>query len=301
MITKKLTEAAQQKIKNYPCNNVRASEIGHPCERYIILSITNWEDKKLYDIGLQNIFDLGNAIEAEVIRRIKESGLEVLTARKNFKITNPLITGREDIMLQDPDNGELYPCEIKGLSPIAFDNINSVQDMFNHKSYYIRKYPAQLQIYMYNFNKEKGYFALFNKITGQIKILDCSLDYDYTESLLQKAESVYTHIKSKTLPNCIDDESICSNCPLLHVCGAEIRFSEAIIDTGELQLLLERRDKLLPYVKEYTENREQINYAMRDFDKVFTADYFIQKKVITRKSYVVSESKYEKISIQKII
>lgn len=299
-IQQKLAEAAKAKIRNYPCNNIRASEIGHPCDRYLVLSITNWEDKKMHDARLQNIFDLGNAIEAEVIRRIKEAGFEVLTARKNFKINHPLITGREDIMLQDPDTGELYPCEIKGLSPLTFDKIETVNDMLKHKAYYIRKYPAQLQIYMLNFNKEKGFFVLFNKVSGQIKIIDVGLDYDYTEQLLQKAERIYRHIKNKTLPRWIDDESICSECPLLHICGAKIDKGNVAIDTGELNTLLKRREELLPLTKECETIQKLIKHIMRDCDIAFTENYFVQKKIIVRKPFVVGGSVYTKEVIKKI-
>lgn len=300
-IQAKLHQTSQAKIKNYPCNNVRASEIGHPCERYIVLSITNWEDKKPYDATLQNIFDLGNALESEVIRRLKEAGFELLTGSKNFKIAKPLITGREDIMLKDPETGELYPCEIKGLSPIAFDKINSVEDMMRHKAYYIRKYPAQLQIYMFNFNKEKGFFLLFNKLTGQIKVIEVALDYEYTERLLQKSERIYEHISAGTLPDCVDDESICSECPLLHICGAKIDRGEAVIDTGELEELLQRREQLQPLVKELEEVKEQITAAIGDADKVFTASYMVDVKTVTRNAYTIEAGSYRRQTIKRIV
>ena len=295
-----LIQASQAKIVNYPCNNVRASEIGHPCERYIVLSITNWEDKKPYDHSLQNIFDLGNTLEAEVIRRLKEAGLEILTARKNFRISTPLITGREDIMLQDPASGELYPCEIKGLAPVTFDKINSAADMLNHKAYYIQKYPGQLQIYMFHRNKEKGFFILFNKINGHIKVIDVALDYDYTEQLLQKAERVYDHISAGTLPDCIDDEITCSDCPLHHVCGAKINRGNAVIDTGELEELLARREELAPLVLEYGDIRKQIKFVMKDYDTAITASYLVQKKTVVKRPFIVAGTVYTKETIKKI-
>jgi Holliday junction resolvase-like predicted endonuclease len=295
-----LRQTAQAKVKVYPCNNVRASEIGHPCVRYLVFSITNWEDRKPHDASLQNIFDLGNAIETEVIRRLKEAGLEILTARKNFKVEKPLITGREDIMLQDPQSGELYPCEIKGLSPVSFDKIHSVDDMHRHSAYYIRKYPAQLQIYMYAHNKEKGYFILFNKITGQIKIIEVSLDYDYVEGLLKKTESVYEHIGKGTLPSCLDDETVCSDCPLLHICGANINRANAEIDVGEFDDILRRRDELLPFVKELGEIKKYIRLSMKNRERVFTPNYLVYRKIIRKKPFVVGASIYSKEIIKRI-
>jgi len=300
MIQSKLTTATRAKIKTYPTNNLRASEIGHPCERYLVLSITNWQDKKPHEATLQNIFDLGNALETEAIRRLKESGLEILTARKNFRMDAPLITGREDVMIQDPESGELYPCEIKGLAPNSFNALDSVEDMRRSKRYYIRKYPAQLQIYMLHHEKEKGFFILFNKITGQIKVIDVALDYEYAEKLLKKAERIYIHISNKTLPDCIDDENICSDCPLLLICGARINRGEVHIDTGELEAMLLRRDELLPHIREMDSIKFGIKQAMRGCDKAFTESYFVQKKTVERKPFVVAGSVYTKEVVRRI-
>ena len=243
---------------------------------------------------------MGNAVETEVIRRLKESGLEVLTARKNFKIDKPHISGREDIMVQDPETGELYPCEIKGLSPLTWDKIDTVEDMLSHKAYYVRKYPAQLQIYMYAHNKEKGFFILFNKISGAIKVIDVALDYEYVESLLQKTEAIYKHIADKTLPEPIEDEHVCGDCPLLHICGAKINRGETVIDTGELEELLKRREELQPLAKEFDGIKEQIKAVIGEADKVFTASYMVENRTVFRKGYAVPESTYFRQLIRKI-
>lgn len=300
MIQERLQAATQAKIRDYPCNNIRASEIGHPCQRFIVLSITNWQDKKPIDATLQCIFDLGNALEAEVIRRIKEAGFEVLTAKKNFKIEKPLITGREDILLQDPESGELYPCEIKGLAPQSFDKINTIEDMLHHKAYYIRKYPAQLYIYEYKFSKETGFFVLFNKLTGRIKIIEAPLDYNYVDKLFQKSNRIYEHIAAKTLPDTIDDETICSDCPLLHICGAKIDRGSATIDTGELEELLLRREELMPKVRELDEIKKAIKSNMRSCNRAFTASFMVEKRVIAKRPFVVAGSVYTKEIIKRI-
>ena len=149
-VNERLYKAKEAKIKIYPCNNLRASNLGHPCERYLYLLIKHWNEQKPHDVGLQSIFDLGNTIEAHTIKNIQEAGYEVITpTQRSWKIDKPLITGREDIRIKD-ENGELLPVEIKGLSPIEFDKLNSVDDFFKSKRYYVRAYPAQLQVYMYH-------------------------------------------------------------------------------------------------------------------------------------------------------
>ena len=75
----KLFKAKADKITVYPVNNLRASNLGHPCERYLYLLIKYWDEQKPHDVGLQNIFDLGNALEEHTINNIKEAGFEVVT------------------------------------------------------------------------------------------------------------------------------------------------------------------------------------------------------------------------------
>ena len=75
----KLFKAKADKITVYPVNNLRASNLGHPCERYLYLLIKHWDEQKPHDVGLQNIFDLGNALEEHTINNIKEAGFEVVT------------------------------------------------------------------------------------------------------------------------------------------------------------------------------------------------------------------------------
>ena len=117
-ISEKIEDFVKSEIKVYPCNNLRASNIGHPCERYLYLLIKHWDKQEPHDIGLQNIFDFGNSVEEYTIKKLKSAGLEIVTpVHRSWKVENPLITGREDIRIKDPDNGQLYPAEIKGLSP----------------------------------------------------------------------------------------------------------------------------------------------------------------------------------------
>ena len=86
-INAKMFKAKANKITVYPVRNLRASNLGHPCERYLYLLISHWEEVKPHDVGLQNIFDLGNALETHTINNIKEAGYEVtwLVSEKGIK------------------------------------------------------------------------------------------------------------------------------------------------------------------------------------------------------------------------
>lgn len=299
-INKALHDSLQQQIKVYPCNNLRASNLGHPCERYLYLLIKHWDEQKPYDVGLQSIFNLGNSIEEYTIENIKRAGFEVITPTvRSWKIEKPLITGREDIRIKD-ENGELLPVEIKGISPFEFDKLNTVEDFMKSKRSYIRGYPAQLQTYMYYFAKEKGFFALTNKLTGETKFIEMPFDYEYAESLLQKAERIYKALETEQPPEACDDISVCESCSLAHVCG-ECRRVPADIDLDEeLDALIDRKNELAAAKKEYEQVDKEIKARVGERDKVITGQYLITRSSFVKKAFTVPESVQYRVTIKRL-
>lgn len=296
-----LERTAQEKITVYPVEHLSASRLGHPCERYLYLLIKNWQEVKPHDVGLQHIFDLGNSIEDYAIARLKEAGYEVITPSvRSWKIDNPLITGREDLRIKDPKTGEFFPCEVKGLSPVEWEKINSIEDFLKSKKHYIRGYPAQLFVYMYKFEKEKGFFILVNKLTGELKIIEVHLDYEFGEQCLQKAERVYKAIETNTPPESCDDITVCESCNLQHVCGQVKRVPADIELDDELNNLINRKNELASFKREYEAVDKEIKAHIGERDKVITSDYVIERKATERKEYVVPAQMQYRISIKRL-
>lgn len=297
----KIKEQKQGKIKLYPCNNLRASNVGHPCERYLYLSIKNWEDKKLHNETTQCIFDLGNKIEEYVIQSLKDAGFEVITPTvRAWKVDKPLITGREDLRIK-LDDGEFYPVEVKGLAPQEWEKLNSVEDFLRSKRHYIRAYPSQLYIYMYQFEKTKGYFALCNKLTGEIKLIEVKFDYEYVENILTKAERIYECIEKSELPNSCEDISVCEHCDLAHVCTANIKRTETDIDvSGELDELVDRKQELSAYVSEYEDVKDKIKKVVGDREKILSNKYIFERKIIHKNEYVVAARDEVRINVKRL-
>lgn len=299
-INEKLAAAKQEKIQVYPCRNLRASNIGHPCERYLYLLITRWEEQQPHDVGLQNIFDLGNTLETHTINNLKEAGYEVITPTQwSFQIKKPLITGREDLRIKD-ENGELIPVEVKGISPFEFSKLNTVDDFLHSKRYYIRQYPAQLQIYMYHFSKLYGFFALTNKLTGETKMIRMDFDWDMADGLLRKAERIYKAIEDRKEPNAMEDIAMCAGCKLAHICGIHRGVEPDVELDGELNGLIKQKYDLKKYVDQYEEIDSAIKSKVGERDKVITGDYLVRRKCIHKKSYTVSERTEYRLQIQKL-
>lgn len=300
-IKNRLEETAASKIQVYPVEHLSASRLGHPCERYLYLLIKNWQEQRPHDVGLQHVFDLGNSIEEYTIERLKEAGFECLTpTARSWKIEKPLITGREDIRIKDTDTGELLPVEIKGLSPQEFPKLNTIDDFLNSKKAYIRGYPTQLFVYMYHFAKEKGFFVITNKLTGEIKPIEVHLDYDFGEQVLQKAERIYKALETDTPLDSCEDVSVCENCNLQHICGQVKRIPADIEVDGELDELIKRKEELASAKREYEEVDKEIKARVGEREKVITAEYLIMQKAIQKKGFTVEPRTEYRVSIKRL-
>lgn len=297
----KIHDFVKSEIKVYPCNNLRASNIGHPCERYLYLLIKHWDEQVPHDEGLQNIFDLGNSMEEYTIKKLKDAGLEVITPTvRSWKVDNPFITGREDIRIKDPDDGQLYPAEIKGLSPFEWERLNSIDDFYASKRHYVRGYPAQLMVYCWKFEKEKGFFVLTNKLTGQIKIIEVPFDWERADALLKKGERVYKALETDVPPAACDDMTVCENCQMKHICTAQHTRTEMDIDDGELEALINRKEELAPAYRAYNEVNDEIKSCVGDREKVLAGQYVVTTKIINKKEFVVKARQEKRISITRL-
>lgn len=301
-INAKLFKAKADKITIYPVRNIRASNLGYPCERYLFLLITRWEEQKPIDVGLQNIFDLGNTLEEHTIRNIKEAGFELITPTQRswqMNVKGGIITGREDVRIKD-ENGELLPVEIKGISPFEYDKLNSVDDFLRSKRPYIRAYPAQLFVYMLHFGKEKGFFALTNKLTGETKFIEVPFDYDLGETYLAKAERVYSALASDEIPDACEDISVCEGCAMAQICGNMRRVPTDVDLDDELDDLINKKQELAAAKKEYEDVDAQIKKKIGEREKVLTGQYLIERKSFVKKAFTVPESVQYRINIKRL-
>jgi hypothetical protein len=285
MIVEKVLESKQAKIKQWPVNANRASELGHPCLRYLVLLRTRWQEKTLHDARLQMIFDMGRMVEDLVFQDLREAGFTIVEQQRAFSWAKYQITGSIDFKLAI--DGEVYPCEVKSAAPNAFASINSVSDMLHHKWAYMRKYPAQLTLYLLMDNKERGLFLFKNKSSGELKEIWMDLDFAFAESLVQKAEAINKHVAERTLPEPMEyNEDICQDCGFVHIClpdriGKEVEIS----DNTELLELVMRYHTLKPGAKEYDDVNDRINTLVEGREKILIGDYFISGKWVPRATF----------------
>ncbi len=277
-------EKLEQKRRVFPCRSNRASQLGHPCVRFLYYCRANWQERKVPELTLQYIFGEGNIHEEDIFQRLKDAGWKVSNQQRDFEDAKLGITGHVDGFLEL--DGELYPLESKSMANTIWPTIHTVDDMKHSKRPWIRTYPAQLNLYMYLSEKPYGVFYLKNKGTGEGKSIWMELDYELAEDCLQKAETVNNHLELSTPPVRIPyDPNTCLNCDFEHIClpqgeGRGILFEEY---EPEIEKLLARRAELEPTAKEYQDIDKQVKAYAKDrgAELLNIGDWLVEIKVST--------------------
>ena len=279
MLIENIDSSKERKIRISPCNSNRASQLGHDCVRYLVYERTAWDQKVPHDVGLQYIFDMGNDVENIVIRELKEAGFNIEQQQRDFQDKDHRITGHIDSIINV--DGDKYLLEIKSVSPYIFDTLIDEKSIRNHKLSYIRKYYAQLNLYLYLAGLgEKGILLFKNKTNGRYKEIIVNLDYDYCENLLKRATQIENHLKNDTLPERIEyDENLCNGCPYNHICCPSPK-SEGVkfIDNEEVQELLEEYDELKEKAARFKIVDDLLKKELAEQDQISIGDFYITGK-----------------------
>lgn len=292
-----------RKIKNSPCNSNRASSLGDPCIRRLVYERTHWNEKQLHDVGLQLIFDEGNNQEKIVLRDLTEAGFEIYEQQRAFEERDLQITGHMDLKIKLPDSDRLFPCEIKSMSPNIFDKVNTLQDFYNLPYQWLKKYPAQLLLYMLAANEDRGVFILKNKSTGKIKEIWIDMDWDLTSALYEKAARINDFVKDGTLPDRVDDLDVCEKCPFAHICLPDKSFGPGFSAEEDENLvgMLDRLEELKPVYTEYETLNNKLKKALEEKSDIIIGNkYLVKGKWIEVKERFQAAYKYWKKTITKI-
>ena len=280
------TETAKR-IKSWPHPNNRASEAGHPCVRFLVLSRTSNELKILHDVGLQRIFDEGNLHEDALMREMQDAGLRVIEQQRAYEWKKFQLTGRIDGKL--PVDSSRIPLEIKSSSPNVFAAIRELApiDMLKSKFSWIRKYPAQMLLYMLMEGAEYGLMVFKNKTTGEkaqkVFRLEGEL-LEYAESILKKLEAVNAHVAEGTCPDAalIDDCKGCAFCKTACFPGADYGPGIDILQDPDLEAKLDRRGELEAGAKEFDALDKEVK------------DSFKGRRGAVVGSWIIESSKHER-------
>lgn len=302
MLIERIYENVAKKIRVSPCHTNRASEAGHPCERYLVLRRLKWQDAQPHDVRLQLLFDEGNHQEQIVLRDLEDAGVRIIQQQSDYVWPAFELSAHLDgkAVLSET---EAAPIECKSMSPHIWDKVNTLADLLESDKPWLQKYPAQIQLYLLLANAERGFLILKNKSTGELKEIEVRLDLGYAESVLQKLERVNRHVAAGTIPEPIRyEENICDRCPFFQtVCLVEVkRTALELSEDGELAKKLARRAALEPMAKEFKTLDEDIKAQVKGLEKVACGNFLLLGKNVTRKGYEVKPSTYWQTSIKQI-
>lgn len=262
-----------KKRKIYPCHTNRSSSIGHECVRHLVFARTRWQDQLMYDVGLQYIFEEGNFHEGAIYDVLGQAGFTVSQTQRAYHDRTYNISAHIDGMLS---HKELLPWEVpfdaKSMSMFIFDSISSYRDIVEHPQHHVRKYIAQLQMYLYFTECEHGLFILKNKQTGKLKFIVAHLDYDFCEELLKKAERINQAVidydeTGNVTDETTEDATICLSCPYRHICfGSKEPTGRgiAVLQNALVDQHLYRMAEIEEIAKEYLDKKEQVNTILKE-------------------------------------
>lgn len=255
-LARRLKSDAGFEQNNWAVTSTWASKLGHPCgERYLYYLRKDWEQMAKRNWKGRGI--KGNLIHDWWKIDMMKKGYTVIQneAPLSEEIRRKYgIGGRIDGSI---GIGNIRPIkyEFKTMNENTWAKINTIDDMFEHKSDYIRAYPAQLQIYLYDQNEEYGLFVLCNDATLEWKTIVVKLNFSYVETLLQIAEKVKKaydqNVEKNPFPR-IPYGSTCGRCEFAHICLPDIlNDGLEMIDNEHLEEMLKERKSLEDAYKQY--------------------------------------------------
>lgn len=292
------------RIKQYPHPTNRASEAGHPCVRFLVLSRIAPELKTLHDIGLQRIFDEGNLHEDALMRELMDAGIRVVEQQRPYTWPKFELSGRIDAKIAV--NGAYIPLEVKSCSPNVFAAIRDMapSDMLKSKYPWLRKYPAQILLYMLMEGVDTGIMLFKNKTTGEKCQKLFVLGDDmlvYAETILKKLEEVNAWVRKGEAPPAV-------RCPDCDGCGFAKTSCfvgqdygpgmDIIIDRADLEAKLARRAELAEAAKEYAELDEELKEAFRGKSAVI-GEWKIESRAYETTSYSIPKDIKDKYAEKK--
>ena len=293
-----------KRIRSYPQRVNRASSAGHPCVRFLVLSRTSNDLKALHDVGLQRIFDEGNLHEKALTRDMMDAGLQIVEQQRDFDEPTWELTGRVDGLLSV--NGDRIPIEIKSSGRNGFEAIRNLEplDMVKSKYSWIRKYPAQILLYMLMRGSEFGVMIFKNKESGEKVWKIFQLEgaaLEYAESILKKLAAVNAHVSAGTCPEAalIDDCKGCAFCKTACFPGADYGPGVDILQDPSLEAKLDRRGELEAAAKEYDALDKEIKDGFKGRPGTVVGGWMIESKKRERKGVDLTpelKKQYEKVT-----
>ena len=275
--------ALASKRKTLPVHTNRASMLDDPCERRLVYWRTAWEKAQPVEVSLQGIFETGNELEPIIERILADVGRRstprwrIIAGQQGITDDFLRLDQMNDLLRATGEWGTLAVCDVKTCSPHVWNSLSDYESL--ERYFWTRKWRGQLMNYALGMNQEACLLLAVNKTNlYQVKPIWFSLDLEYAERLLQKAERVNTHVAAGTLPEQINQPDECSRCPFNQVCNPDLQASGNVrlCVNEELEDLLTRRAELETARKEFDRVDKRIGQLLVQGQEVVCGGYWIK-------------------------
>ena len=307
-------DVLRSEIKTWPARSWTPSNLGHPCDRFLVWRWTRWNEGLKHDPIKQAIFREGNIHAPDVYQRLEKMGFGIQREGEKTTQWEPkkgvIISGRIDgkiLSFRDVKYDPSIILEIKTTSPYTFDALNTIQDVREHRAFYVRGYYDQDQLYCVLENRPRGIMVFKNKQTGMLKAIPFEIDYDRGEWLIARAERLAPMVREKIDPPPIPfDDFICGDCTFKGLCYPPVVGGEGakLIEDGELLEMLEERatvaDKRARYEELDKAVKSKAKQALGKDGMGMCGPWEVSTKTSPRKAYEVKASEATTVTLRRI-
>lgn len=237
----------------------RASEMGHPCLRYLYLIRMAGHKALPWSLGLQAIFEDGDLHETAVRQAIENMGFRIAGTQTAFPPNAYQIGGKIDVMIaeyQDDSEGDpqwvKVGAEIKSMNGPDWDALIELESssLLTHPRERVRKYYTQVQLYIYFSGLTEWLLVAKNKWNGQWKIVVVNIDYPHLQESLDRAAAVNEAIRRACPPDFLRGRpDVCRGCRMLEVCQPPVNYGPGLHVVTD-PFLLELDETRRKYAKE---------------------------------------------------
>lgn len=262
-LVSRVNEKLLERRTRQPCHVNRASALGGDCERQLVYQRLDWDKGTLPDLRLLSIFRLGEVHERDIRQLLEASGFDVYSTQQSLWDHTSQISGHCDGLI-DGEDGAVIVLEIKSMSDNIWRTVakrgtgtyrwDMVSEAFTTRPW-LRKYFSQIQLYMWMLNTRdrtcnEGILLCVNKTTGELAQINCALDLDFLDPLLERANRINRYVAREEYPPRIPfDDTICPRCNWYTSCWPDrvgrdpILFLDGSIIEADLDLCRRTQDE----------------------------------------------------------
>lgn|GEM_PF-718883 len=297
----------------------RASDMGHPCTRYLVYNRTRWQERLPHSLELQYRYETGKKVEHNILDDLRGARLDVIEQQRPYYWQEYEIGGHIDGKIIY--RGVSVPFEIKSMVSWSWESVDGLMNLLQSPAWFIRKIPYQVWIYLALARREANkipvegvapdlaLILLVNKDNERIKQVPVpwspgpgGLDQWFGENILKRALEINQHVRQGTLPDRITWMEACEECGYSHICGNARVGEGTVIFDAELESLLDRRGELLKADKEYKEVDEQVKGELkrRGRQELIVGKWHVKGTETERAAYMVNARRFWTFRIEEM-